>query len=299
VDVWDESPLPPPGRDARPTTDVPTPVTAGSGGADGGASPPTAPPDADPPPEPRGERAQSGRIAGVPAWALLALVGVISIGLTAALILRSDDDGTANGRSAAGVQTVTLPSPPAATTTPAAVITNPPEATRPAAPSTTTATTISPTTTTPTTATTATTTTTSPTTSPSTAAPTTTSTAPTTTVTTTPAEPTTVAPTTTTRPSGITVSEPTTVVDDAGRSLTVTPRRDACSSGPDCLVVAFTIDGFAQQPDEFVCEFSSGSRYASRFSQPSVDPACSTLDIPDSIVVEVDGLRSEPATITD
>ncbi len=96
----------------------------------------------------------------------------------------------------------------------------------------------------------------------------------------------------------ITISEPTTVIGDDGQSLTVTPRRGECRYGPDCFVVSFTIDGFARQPQEFVCEFSSGARYVFRFSSAGVDPACSTLDVPDSIVVEVDGLRSEPVTIS-
>jgi hypothetical protein len=83
-----------------------------------------------------------------------------------------------------------------------------------------------------------------------------------------------------------------TVRGDDGETLTVTARRDACRGGSDCLVVAFVIDGFASRPSQFVCEFASGARFTFRFSGEEVDPACSTGDRPDSIVVEVGGLRS-------
>ena len=76
----------------------------------------------------------------------------------------------------------------------------------------------------------------------------------------------------------------------------MTPRHGPCDSGPDCLVVAFTIDGFPTQPQTFVCEFASGVRYEFRFSGDGVEQACATSDVPDSIVVEVGGLRSEPVT---
>jgi hypothetical protein len=86
------------------------------------------------------------------------------------------------------------------------------------------------------------------------------------------------------------------VVGADGQRLTVTPRRGPCGSGPDCLVVAFTIDGFATQPQTFVCEFASGRRYEFRFSGDGVEQACATNDIPDAIVVEVGGLRSDAIT---
>ncbi len=76
--------------------------------------------------------------------------------------------------------------------------------------------------------------------------------------------------------------------------MTVTPRRDNCRDGPDCLVVSFTIDGFSPRPSEFVCEFSSGARFTFRIAGDAVDPACWTRDVPDSIVIEVAGLRSDP-----
>ncbi len=146
-------------------------------------------------------------------------------------------------------------------------------------------------------------------TTPGTSAPTTTATTTTTTntaTTTTTTTPDTTAPTTTAAPTppigeqpGVSISAPTSATDADGRRLTVTPRIDACSSGPECLVVAFAIEGFATQPTTFVCEFASGNRYEFRFGSDRVDPACSTGDTPDSIVVEVDGLRSEPITIAD
>ena len=79
----------------------------------------------------------------------------------------------------------------------------------------------------------------------------------------------------------------------------MTPRIDACRGEPECLVVAFEIDGFPSQPTTFVCEFASGNRYQFRFGSDRVETACSTGDTPDSIVVEVDGLRSEPIPISD
>ena len=83
-----------------------------------------------------------------------------------------------------------------------------------------------------------------------------------------------------------------------GETLTVTPRVGPCRYGPECFVASFTIDGFETRPVEFVCEFSSGARYVFRVAEIGADPACSTLDVPDSIVVEVGGLRSEPLTIS-
>ena len=81
---------------------------------------------------------------------------------------------------------------------------------------------------------------------------------------------------------------------DAGQSITATPYRGPCSSGPDCLVVGFTIDGWATHPMGWVCEFSSGARYAFEFEEDGADPACSTVDVPDSIVIDIDGLRDRP-----
>ncbi|NNE11695.1 MAG: hypothetical protein HKN41_05550 [Ilumatobacter sp.] len=133
---------------------------------------------------------------------------------------------------------------------------------------------------------------------------TTTTTPPTTTTTTTPPTTTsTTAPPTTTTVAGtpeepaVGISEPVTVTGSNGEQLTVTPRQGPCRYGPECFVASFRIDGFSYQPQEFVCEFSSGARYVFRFSSAGADPACSTLDVPDSIVVIVGALRSDPVTI--
>lgn len=195
--------------------------------------------------------------------------------------------------------TTTAPATTAVTTTPATE-----------SPDTTAPTTVAPTTAAATTTSTSVADTTTTTTVPATTtAPPTTTTAPTTTTpaTTTPATTTTtttVATTTSTTvapaadPAEPVISEGNTVVGADGQSITVTPRRDSCSSGPVCLVVKFTIDGWPRQPTRWVCEFSSGARYTFKFSSGGVDPACSTVDVPDSVVIEIEGLRTEPITIT-
>lgn len=296
VDVWDESPLPPPGDGAQPTSEVIPPIGDAESGSGSGTPPPAQPPappspDPDPEPDPQpgttDERALSRRVAGIPAWLLLVLAVVVWVGIAAALILPSDGRGSDNTTEADPAVTTTADAPSStespATTEPAsdvAAVATPPEST---APQTTTpsVTTAPPTTTEPATTTTSTpaTTTTTPATTTTTVAPTTTTTVPTTTE------------------SAVTISEPTTATGANGETLVVTPRRDACRYGPDCLVVSFAIEGFAAQPQGFVCEFSSGARYLFRFSADGVSTACSTRDVPDSIVVEVEGVRSEPITI--
>jgi len=47
----------------------------------------------------------------------------------------------------------------------------------------------------------------------------------------------------------------------------------------------------------WVCEFSSGARYAFKFEKGGADPACSTVDVPDSIVIDIHGLRTDPITV--
>ena len=217
-------------------------------------------------------------------WGLL-FVAVFAVLTVVASTGGSDDDSP--GEDAAPtlptVPDVAELSPP-----PADSGASPTVAPPPAADSTTT---VAPTTTVAVTTTAAPSTTVAPTT---TAAPSTTA-APTTTVTaTTAAPPTTAADPSTTAP---TVLGASTVTGSDGESLTVTPRREACRFGPDCLVVAFTIDGFDIQPERFVCEFASGNRFEFRFETTSVDPACSTTDNPGSIIVEVGELRSDPVTI--
>jgi hypothetical protein len=60
--------------------------------------------------------------------------------------------------------------------------------------------------------------------------------------------------------------------------------------------VDFVIDGFAAQPTEFVCEFAGGNRFTFRFDSQGVDGACATSEAAGVIIVEVDGVRSNPVT---
>lgn len=231
--------------------------------------PPPTLPDRDP-----GDEPTSRRILGLPRG-VAAVVGVVICLLIGGVIALTgdstpDDDTPAGAPSTVGIADDT--STTVATNTTAPVTTAPattaPVTTAPVAAATTVAPSTTP-------ASTSTSTTTSTSTS------------------TTTVPPTTVA---TTDPSGL---DPVTVTAADGRSLTVTPRLDSCSGGDECLVVAFTIEGFATRPRIFVCEFASGNRYEFRFDSDRVGTACSTGDVPDSIVVEVDGLRSDPITIAD
>ena len=345
MSIWDESSLPPP-EGERPADQPATPgevVSGGtaaaadgaaggsdgsSGGSDGaaggsGGSGGSGDGTSGEPDEPEHERWWSQRIAGLPAWLLLALGLAIWIAVIAALVLPGGDepdlavdsaDTPAVAATAAPPTTsapstntpLTAPTTTTSTTTPATTAATP-AATEP--PATTGTTAGTPPTTAPT-ATTATTTTSPPATTTTTTTTATTTTTTTTTTTAPPATTTTTAPATTTTttttttaapvavPAEPVISEATTVVGADGQSITATPRRDSCSSGPDCLVVKFTIDGWATQPTRWVCEFSSGARYQFKFSSGGVDPACSTVDIPDSIVIEIEGLRTEPITIS-
>lgn len=260
MSVWDESPLPPPAAG--------TPA----------APPPTGPPPT-PPGNPGGGRdgepgdgAASRRLLGVPVW-LVTVAGVaICVAIYGVIALATGSDGpTAPEPIDANASDASAPSTPTPTTlTPTTVATTVPTTTVP--PST-----VAPTTTT----------------APSTA------TAPSTTAPPTTVASTTEAPTTAAAAPGPSISGPTTVTGSDGRSLTVTPRLDGCSVGSECLVVAFDIAGFATQPQTFVCEFASGGRYEFRFDTERVSTACSTSDVPDSIVVEVGGLRSDPVTISE
>jgi hypothetical protein len=100
---------------------------------------------------------------------------------------------------------------------------------------------------------------------------------------------------TTTTPESAQLVEEQVIVGGFGETLRVIPRRDSCSRGSDCLVVSFAIEGWGTaHPREFVCEFSSGARFRFRFTRDEVDAACSTGDRPDTIVVEVGSLRSDP-----
>lgn len=95
---------------------------------------------------------------------------------------------------------------------------------------------------------------------------------------------TTVSPSTTAAPP---VDGP--VVDAVGRI-------EPCRFGDECLVVGFTIDGFDEAQSEYVCEFDDGTRVGFGFVGDGAETACSTGNPDGAIVVEVAGVRSEPAT---
>jgi hypothetical protein len=79
-----------------------------------------------------------------------------------------------------------------------------------------------------------------------------------------------------------------------GETLTIVPRRERCRFGNDCLVVGFEATGFSNGPPfpEFTCEFASGARFTFRFSGTSVERACTTNDVGDSITIVIGGVRS-------
>jgi hypothetical protein len=290
VDVWDKTPLPPPEDGQR--VDGADPTAAAEGGSGSGDGPPTDTGD-----EPSGDETPwwSKRIANVPAWLLLLLAIVVGVGIIAALVLPGDSD---DGAQSADVDVTIGVTPTTSDVAVVSVVTAEPVTSEPATP-TVPATSEPPVATTGTSTSTVPATTVPATTVPATTVPATTvpaTTVPATTVPATTVPATTVPATTVPAPAGI--SGPTTATGANGETLTVTPRQGPCRYGPDCFVASFTIAGFATQPDEFVCEFSSGARYVFRFSSAGADPACSTLDVPDSIVVEVGGLRTEPVTIS-
>ncbi len=131
---------------------------------------------------------------------------------------------------------------------------------------------------------------------PATTAPPTTSQAPTT------IAPTTIAPTTTTAPIATAAPAPTaapttTIVPVPGApAVAAVGIEGRCRFGPDCLIAGFTIANFPTQPQRFVCEFQDGSRFEYRFDTAAVLYACSTNSPTGSIVIEVDGVRSNTVT---
>ena len=77
-----------------------------------------------------------------------------------------------------------------------------------------------------------------------------------------------------------------------GPVVTIIGHVAPCDYGSECLLAGFTIHNFASQPNEFVCEFSDGSRYTFHFNRQEVERACATGDPTDSITIEVAGVRS-------
>jgi hypothetical protein len=65
-----------------------------------------------------------------------------------------------------------------------------------------------------------------------------------------------------------------------------------CTFGSSCLIASFSIAGFSPQPTRYTCIFSDGSRYDFSFGGSSVNTACYTNARPDSITIEVAGVRS-------
>ncbi len=69
-----------------------------------------------------------------------------------------------------------------------------------------------------------------------------------------------------------------------------------CRYGDRCLVASFTIDGFREHPGRFTCIYPK-SQSEFTFNDDGVDDACLTADDGDTIIIEVDGVRS--ATISE
>ena len=137
------------------------------------------------------------------------------------------------------------------------------------------------------------------TTAPATTAPATASAPPTTAPPTT-APPTTIPPATTAAPVvedttvAPTTATPTTAPAD-GRIVEISSRVGSCSFGSNCLIAGFKLVGF-RNADTFVCIFGDGSRATFHMRATEVKTACSTSRSPDSITIEVDGVRSETVT---
>jgi hypothetical protein len=87
-------------------------------------------------------------------------------------------------------------------------------------------------------------------------------------------------------------------------TTTVAPERQVliqgevkpCRFGANCLVASFSIAGFEQLPDRYVCIYPNSRRDFGLTNDRVVD-ACLTADEGDTITIEVDGVRS--ATISE
>lgn len=98
-----------------------------------------------------------------------------------------------------------------------------------------------------------------------------------------------------TGPPGPTVSSPTTTVASERRVL-IRGEMKPCRFGSSCLVASFTIEGFDPHPGRFECIYPN-SRRDFGFNNDGVDDACFTADDGDTIIIEIDGVRS--ATISE
>ena len=110
--------------------------------------------------------------------------------------------------------------------------------------------------------------------------------------------PVTTVPTTTVPVVATSTVTPATSVA-TGPQVVADARRGPCRFGDDCLIVGFTIAGFAGAPQEYVCEFEDGSRFTFRFDSGGVVDACATGSAAAAITVEVDGVRSATVTRAD
>lgn len=85
-------------------------------------------------------------------------------------------------------------------------------------------------------------------------------------------------------------------VSSSSGAVSIAGRFGACPFGPSCLIAAFSTSGFNPAPNVYTCIFSNGSRYNIAFGGGSVTTACYTNDRPDSIAIEVAGVRSGTVT---
>lgn len=109
---------------------------------------------------------------------------------------------------------------------------------------------------------------------------------------------TTTGPTSTDAPGGVGASSPT-VEPPHEPSVIISGYVGPCRFGDACLIVGFEITGFGSRPQEYVCEFGDGSRFTFSFDSGGVAEACSSGSPDASVVIEVDGVRSEPLTRAD
>jgi hypothetical protein len=77
-----------------------------------------------------------------------------------------------------------------------------------------------------------------------------------------------------------------------GRVVVIEGSTGQCRFGDNCLIAGFRAIGFTSGEKEYVCEFADGSRYTYKFGASTVEYACATGARPDSITIEVDGVRS-------
>ena len=86
------------------------------------------------------------------------------------------------------------------------------------------------------------------------------------------------------------VLPPTTSVAP-DRQVLIRGELKPCRFGANCLVAGFTIVGFEELPDRYVCIYPNSERDFG-LTNDRVDDACLTADEGDTITIEVDGVRS-------